>query len=212
MNVQFIDKSNITATEVPELMKGQGIEYYPISCNNWPNAFPYSPQSEFAIAYTEEAMLLHFKSEEQDLRSFIKEDNGDVWTDACVEIFFAPDGDDHYYNLECNCIGKLLLGFGTGRHDRQRASGELLRKIQRWTSSGAIRDDVATPWQLALVVPFSVFYAHHIRSPKDLRSKVNFYKCGGSGKYEHYLSFVPIKTPSPDFHRPEFFTELNFNS
>ena len=26
----------------------------------------------------------------------------------------------------------------------------------------------------------------------------------------HYLSWMPIDTPKPDFHRPEFFGKINF--
>lgn len=216
MKVPFIDNPYIQAADVPGAMKTHDVEYHAIASANWPATFPYTPKSQFAMAYTADSILLHFLSEEQDLRAFVREDNGDVWTDACVEMFLAPDGDDHYYNLECNCIGKLLMGFGTGRHDRQRAPYELLQRIQRWTSLSPLssstdlerQKELPTPWQLALVVPLTAFYAHHIHSFDTLHPRANFYKCGGSGQYEHYLSFAPIDTPTPDFHRPDFFTQL----
>jgi hypothetical protein len=38
----------------------------------------------------------------------------------------------------------------------------------------------------------------------------NFYKCADDTAFKHYLSWNPILTPNPDFHRPEFFGELRF--
>ena len=42
--------------------------------------------------------------------------------------------------------------------------------------------------------------------PHSLRA--NFYKCGDKTAHPHYLSWSPIHTEKPDFHRPEFFGEL----
>ena len=42
--------------------------------------------------------------------------------------------------------------------------------------------------------------------PHSIRA--NFYKCGDKTAHPHYLSWSPIDTPKPDFHRPDFFGEL----
>ena len=34
----------------------------------------------------------------------------------------------------------------------------------------------------------------------------NLYKCGGEN--QHYVSYYPVQTEKPDFHRPEFFGEF----
>lgn len=203
----------VQAIDVPELFRKNAIEYCTIECVDWPDVYAYAPETRFAIAHNDEALFLHFRTAEEGLRAFVTEDNGQVWTDACVETFFAPDGDDRYYNLECNCIGRLLLGFGTGRYDRIPSTQENLAKILRWASLGSEGlGEVGgkTEWEVALVVPLTVFTYHDIRSLRGVHSKVNFYKCGGSGPLEHYLSWNRIKTDTPDFHRPEFFGEIEF--
>ena len=35
--------------------------------------------------------------------------------------------------------------------------------------------------------------------PKKIRA--NFYKCGDKTAHPHYVSWAPINTPQPDFHR-----------
>ena len=44
--------------------------------------------------------------------------------------------------------------------------------------------------------------------PKSI--KANFFKCADGTPHIHFLSWNPIGTPSPDFHRPAFFGELFF--
>ena len=39
---------------------------------------------------------------------------------------------------------------------------------------------------------------------------MNLYKCGDSLARPHYLSWQPVATPHPDFHRPEFFKPVLF--
>ena len=40
--------------------------------------------------------------------------------------------------------------------------------------------------------------------------KANFYKCGDKLSVPHYLSWNPVTTEKPDFHRPEYFGLLEF--
>ena len=39
---------------------------------------------------------------------------------------------------------------------------------------------------------------------------MNLYKCGDNLSHPHFLSWQPIDTPQPDFHRPEFFAAGKF--
>ena len=43
-----------------------------------------------------------------------------------------------------------------------------------------------------------------------LISSANFYKCGDDTTKPHYISWNPVKSINPDFHRPEHFGILNF--
>ena len=41
-------------------------------------------------------------------------------------------------------------------------------------------------------------------------SYCNFYKCGDKQVEPHYLSWNPVLTDNPDFHRPEYFGKVIF--
>ena len=212
MRIQKIDVQEVHAVDVPQILQDNNVPYQSITRLNWPHDYPYLPSTSFGIAHTENAILLHFIATERCLRAYVTEDLGDVWTDACVEFFISPKDDGRYYNIECNCLGKILFAVGEGRHNRVRATKDVVSQIDRWASLGGDclgerAEDTA--WQVALVIPYSVFFAHDIKSLTTI--KANFYKCGGSGEFEHYVSFSPISTPAPDFHRPEFFAEISLD-
>lgn len=98
-------------SSLPKLLDEEKIGFQPVSKVNW-NEYPYCPKVEFRVAHTEDAILLHFKVTEASVRARYGEDNGSVWTDSCVEFFSIPAGDGIYYNIECNCIGTVLVGVG----------------------------------------------------------------------------------------------------
>jgi len=211
MDIRFADLHSPKASEIPELLKNYG--YTPLETLNWPDTFPYLPQSRFAAAWCHDGMLLHWKVVEDDVLASVGEDLGHIWEDSCVEFFFAPADDGIYYNFECNCIGRMYVGAGPGRAGRELASPEVLASIDRWTSLGGVPFPERlerTAWEAALFIPFTALYKHHISSLEGLGCKGNFYKCGGSGEFKHYVSLFPINTEKPDFHRPEYFNFLNF--
>lgn len=135
LNVKKVSVANIPVESVPALMDEEKVAFQPVNTVNWA-VFPYTPDVEFRIAHTEDAILLHFKVREASVRAVAGHDNGPVWEDACVEFFSVPAGDGVYYNMECNCAGTLLIGAGAGRGNRQHAPQEVLDKVQRWASLG----------------------------------------------------------------------------
>lgn len=64
-------------------------------------------------------------------------------------------------------------------------------------------DENGINWTLLVGIPFDLF---HNGKPDELR--INIYKCGDRTETPHFLSWAPISTPSPDFHRPEFFRNV----
>ena len=79
------------------------VAFQPVNTVNWA-AYPYCPDVKFRIAYTDNAILIHYKVKEASVRAVAGKDNGPVWEDACVEFFSIPAGDGVYYNMECNCV------------------------------------------------------------------------------------------------------------
>ncbi len=215
MNQLKIKKFKVEATSAASLsalMDQEKIELHPIECVNWDN-YPYKPTVKFRIAHSEEALLINYQVKEESVRAIYGEDNGQVWTDSCVEFFVIPANDGYYYNIETNCIGTVLLAVGKDRGDRVSASLDVLAGIQRWSSLGKQPFGERTgmcSWELSLIVPYKVFFKHSIESMDGVAIKGNFYKCGDGLKTKHFLSWNQIKTEKPDFHCPYFFGELQF--
>ena len=200
-----------TAAEVLALLDSLNVAFQPIASVNWPAEYPYCPEAAFRMAWCSDGLVLHYRVTEQSVRARYGEDNGNVWTDSCVECFLRNADEDTYYNIECNCIGTLLVGVGTGRHDRRRMSADVLAGVKRWASLGDVAFDErigVTSWEVALVIPVSLFDEHPIALEARAALCANFYKCGDELAVPHFLSWNPIEVATPDFHRPEFFGTL----
>lgn len=213
LNVKKLALAAPQAAEVPAALAMARVVYQPVACVDWKEAYPYAPKVEFAMAYTDDALLLHYRVTEASVRAMAGRDNGPVWEDACVEFFSMPGGDDVYYNIECNCAGTLLIGAGSARSNRQHASQVILDQVSRWSSLGRESFDERVgecSWEVALVVPFTAFFLHDIHSMDGKSVKGNFYKCGDKLQTPHFLSWSPIELPKPDFHCPSFFGTLHF--
>ena len=217
MNNLKIQKINVAqqpdAASLPALLDSMGVEFQPISQVNWPDEYPYQPAVAFRMAYTDGALLLHYRVSEESVRSVAGRDNGPVWEDSCVEFFSIPASDGVYYNMECNCTGRLLVGGGAGRKGRQHAPQEVLDKVGRWSSlsSGDLEECKAPEvWEVALVIPFSTYFLHHLTSLDGCTVRANFYKCGDKLSKPHFLSWNPIVWEKPNFHLPDFFGTLEF--
>lgn len=181
-----------------------------IGCLNWPDAFPYAPFAAVEISHSGKVLHLHYSVEEAAVRSVCEADGGRAWEDSCVEFFFAPREDGIYYNLECTCTGRILLCQGTGRHGREPLPAEILGAIRRRCTLGDAPFGLRlepTAWELALDIPAATF---GLDSFAGLQARGNFYKCGDKLPVPHYLSWAPIGTPRPDFHRPEYFDRIDF--
>ncbi len=181
-----------------------------IGCLNWPEAFPYRPEAEFDLCHDGGELHLRFRVKEDAVRAVCAADREHAWEDSCVEFFFDPHGDGTYYNLECTCIGKLYLCRGEGRHGREflpeAAYAAIRRRCSLGTEPFGLRE-APTAWEVELDVPASVF---GLETFNGLHARGNFYKCGDRLPVPHYLTWAPITTPKPDFHRPEYFDTLIF--
>jgi len=179
---------------------------------NWAE-FAYCPEVHFRMQHSDTAFLLQYKVKEQAVRAIAAVDNGQVWRDSCVEFFVIPADDGIYYNFEFNCIGTALLSAGESRRGRESAPSSILSTIRRFPSLG--RHPFAerieeTAWDLTVVIPYTLFFKHPDYSPAGKTVRANFYKCGDDLTVPHFLSWNPIDTETPDFHRPEFFGTVRF--
>ena len=179
---------------------------------NWPEASAARPFAAFAAAYSSTGLYINYIVRGRGLRAENTTDLSAVASDSCVEFFVEPHGDGRYWNFEFNCIGALNASHRVERDKPTRLSPEELAQVKRWPSLGtdAIADtDELHSWQLMVFIPFSLLGldgapAHSIRA--------NFNKCGSATVEPHFLSWSPIRTPKPDFHRVEYFGTLTFDN
>lgn len=185
-----------------------------IGCCNWPEAFPYAPEVRFRMFHTGDRLFVRFEVAERYTAARVVEDNGEVWTDSCVEFFFAPDSGVGYYNFETTCIGRMLLGNRLSRKEGVvYASAETLASVRRVSSlpdAPFEEREGDNRWTLTLAIPPQALFRHAFDSWDGVRGRMNLYKCGDNLSHPHFLSWRPIDTPQPDFHRPEFFGEVEF--
>lgn len=181
---------------------------FDVDCVNWPEAFPYAPLCGGRIARTQDALVVDFRVSGLDLRARNTEDNGRQWEDSCVEVFIQDPEDGNYYNFEINALGKVLACTGPDRHNRTPRPVEEMEDILRFSQveGGPIEEEGIHTWRVGVIIPFYLIGIDPENLPGSIRA--NFYKCGDKTAHPHYLSWSPVETLRPDFHRPEFFGEL----
>ena len=177
------------------------IEPQPVACCNWPAEFPYAPEVSFRMFHTGDRLMLRFDVAESYTAALVTEDNGEVWTDSCVEFFIAPD-EGLYYNFETTCIGRMLLSGRKSRtEDVQPAPAEVLASVKRFTTypfgEPFAEREGDNRWSLTLAIPPQVLFRHALTDWSGLEARMNLYKCGD-------------RLSHPHFHRPEFFEAVTF--
>lgn len=191
-------------------------ESRPIACCNWPDGYPYAPEVRFRMFHTGDRLLVRFDVAENYTAARVTEDNGEVWTDSCVEFFLAVGAETGYYNFETTCIGRMLLGFRHTHADAVHASPVVMESVQRRTTYpfGEPFEEFEgnNRWSVTLVIPPQALFRHEIKDWSGVRARVNLYKCGDKLSHPHFLSWRPIQTEKPDFHRPEFFEPVEFEA
>lgn len=171
---------------------------------NWAE-YSYKPVVRFAVAHTADALLVRFDVEEQHIVGRCTQMHGEVYADSCVEFFVREPHADHYYNFEINCIGTVLAARRLSRNEYEYLPAEKMQRIKvRPSLPAAIPFEGEGKWSIELEIPFSVIGING--TPTALEG--NFYKCGDQTPVPHFLSWSPIATPTPDFHRPESFGVL----
>ena len=88
-----------------------------------------------------------------------------------------------------------------------------MESISRYASLGTAPFEERkekTTWHLAIVLPATAFFKHHITSFDGMAATANFYKCGDLLAQPHFLSWNKIDIAKPDFHRPDFFGKITF--
>ena len=210
--IPYIEKlSQSKIEDVVVILENEGIEGA-IDTINWSKDFPYRPITSFFIAYSSDGLYIKYKVHGSMLKAEYTKDQDPVYEDSSVEFFCKKEDEDFYYNFEFNCIGTCLAKKRKNRkEDVTPLAEQQLALIERYSSIGrrAFKElEGMFLWNLTVKIPFEILGLNFQYLPEKLQG--NFYKCADGTGSPHYLSWAPIKTPSPDFHRPEFFGEIIF--
>ena len=198
--------------EVSALLEEQA-ELNTIGVLNW-DAFSYAPEVKFRIARNKNDIWLKYYVTEENILAKHTSTNSAVSRDSCVEFFFDPLGDGNYYNFEINCIGTIHLAYGPGRGNREYVDPKVIQKYIKAESTLGNQPfsekKGGHTWEMTIVIPAQVMTHNKDIILKGLDAKSNFYKCGDDTSQKHYITWNPIKTEKPDYHRPEYFGNLVF--
>jgi len=185
-----------------------------IDCYPWDENL-YKPNTEVKLFYTDTHFHLNFKTRENAIKATYLEHFQPVYKDSCVEFFFKPNPqyDNRYLNFEINPFGKLLLGFGKDRFDRQllkETNCEIFNIVPSITTEIQENDTSVVCWNIKYSIPFIFLEKYYGKLELKTGSIIygNFYKCGDETPYPHFGCWNPINSPIPDFHRPECFGRL----
>ena len=164
------------------------------------NSDPNDTKVSLSLRVEDFNLYFSFHVTEKELRRMVKEDNGSVWEDSCVELFISPDK-VHYYNFEFSASTALRGGYGSSRSDRTPVDTDLLKLVKRNMKIFENNNKRST-YELSGVIPLKSF------SLDRDKLYINAYKCGDKLSKPHFISLFPIDTPAPDFHQIRFFQEI----
>ena len=157
------------------------------------------------ICHDSQFLYVSLRAAEKQIRAEYTAPLSPVHEDSCLEFFFMPEGEGRYFNFEINPNGCLHVGFGHGRED----STVLFRKDMH--SLFEIRTDKNPDgWEAGYRIPLSFLRLFLPDFSFTGTLLANVYKCGDRTKQEHYLSWNPVLSGTPDFHRPEDFGIMIF--
>jgi hypothetical protein len=184
-----------------------------------PKTGSHCPRTHVKVRYDDDFVYVLFQTADQFVRAVAMDTHGEVWKDSCVEFFFTPQCDlsKGYFNLEINCIGTLLMRYQAAPNDRIRYVDKNDCGQIRVAASMAHREipsEIQTPvvWTVECALPVAILrhYAAVEQPRPGVVWRANFNKCADDCSRPHWLSWSPVLTAFPDFHRPDCFGRLEF--
>lgn len=212
LEIPLIQELNNTTVDMAgDILDESGFQSA-IEILNWPDQYSYKPITSFLIGRSSDAVFIKYNVKGTMLKAVYTEDQAHVHEDSCVEFFCMPEGAEKYTNFEFNCIGTCSASSRKGRsEDVVPFPKEAMASIERYPSIGNkpfTEMEGMFEWDLTVKIPMKLMGIDPENLPEKIRG--NFYKCADDTESMHFVSWAPIHTENPDFHRPEFFGELYF--
>ena len=159
------------------------------------------------LCYDAEYLYVHQRAWEQNIRAQRTGYLQQVCEDSCMEFFFSLTDDGRYFNFELNPNGCVHLGLAYGRHNSAQLVPKKMEEL--FDVRANYLDD---GWELYYRIPLSfihLFYpGYHWEAGTQIRA--NCYKCGDLTAQPHYITWNPVSSDTPDYHRPQDFGLMIF--
>jgi hypothetical protein len=182
----------------------------------------HRPRTRVKLLYDDHGLYVLFRVSDRYVRCVHTRHQEYVFKDSCVEFFVQPRPGS-YFNFEFNCGGTMLLyhlkdpprGPSGKLEGFQILPPEELATIRVYHSlPTSVPEEIAEPveWRLEYFVPNPLMerYVGPLGAPAQRRWRGNFYKCGDDTSRPHWATWAPIERL--DFHQPECFAPLSFES
>ncbi len=184
--------------------------------DTFPWGCSYRPSTHAHVLALPQAFAVRMVTDDQDVKAEVRELNGPVYTDNCMEFFLMPDPvhSKEYINFEFNGLGTLFISIGTNRFDRRNLEIENHKdlfqvKTEVYASQENENGEMSTQrgWSLEYQIPYAFIreYFPKFQLRDGLSMRANFFKCGEECSNIHYGCWSPIDLPAPDFHSPDYF-------
>lgn len=176
-----------------------------------------APSVEVKVLCDSQAVYVAFRCLDRHIRSVTTNYQGPVYQDSCVEFFFSPEHgvSNGYFNLEINAGGTALFTHRKARNVRVReiSAADFAEATVVRSMPAVVDPETAGEWVIGIRLPFGLIrkYAPVFVPPAPGAVwRANFYKCGDGTSVPHWLTWSPVDSPHPDFHRPDCFGTLVF--
>jgi len=157
------------------------------------------------LSYDDSNRYVHLRALQKDIRAEYTAPLSPVYKDSCLEFFFMPEGGDRYFNLEINPKGCLYIELGHNKSDR----------FIQYRDDISDRFDIKTEktddgWEVFYRIPLDFIRLFYPDFEFNGSLAANIYKCVDMTTVKHYLSWNPVNSEKPDFHRPQDFGKMIF--
>lgn len=177
---------------------------------------PFKPIAKAKMMYDAENLYFIFRVHDRYVSSLVKDYNGPVSGDACVEFFFSPDTQYplRYFNLEINAGGTPLMRYNG--ETRKPFTDADMDELEIAHSLPAVIDppiNDSVTWTIECRIPLSALARYGVvtKPQPGVSWRANFYKTASKSTNPHYITWSPVQHEVPNFHLPAYFGQLVFN-
>lgn len=188
----------------------EALPFLKLNCFHWEEKTPYRPEAFAKVCIFRDSLVAVLKCYEKNPKTVIKERDGRIWCDSCLEFFVRPVSTrEEYINTEVNSEGYFLSQFGSSRENRVFLK-ELTDEAPIVESFRGT-DEKGYFWGVRITLTKSLISTLYKINPEEIlfdEIYANFFKCGDECEIPHYVAMFPVTTLPPGFHNPACFKKF----